>query len=207
MRNKFDQQLEQLHQELIHMGAMVEHAIDMALESLNTKNVDLARQAIDYDEEVNEQEKHIENMCFALLSLQAPVASDLRKVSAAMKMVTDMERIGDQAQDISELSIQLAKAPNIMPPPQIDTMAKEAVQMVIGSLESFIEDDKEKAGAIIARDDVVDQLFLEAKKQIVDFIRKDAKQGELAADYLMIAKYFERIADHATNIAEWVQFM
>ncbi|MEG0806660.1 MAG: phosphate signaling complex protein PhoU [Lachnospiraceae bacterium] len=204
MRSRFERQLEQLHQEMIQMGHMIEQAIEMAMQALVNKDVEVAKTAMDFDEEVNHQEKIIENLCFQLLSLQQPVAKDLRTVSAALKMVTDMERIGDQAQDISELSIQLSKSTCMKTPLQIEKMAKESTEMVILSLEAFVEGDRLKAEEIIGRDDRVDQLFLEVKTLVIALIRENNEQGELAADYLMVAKYFERIADHATNIAEWV---
>ena len=206
MRNRFDRQLNELNGDLIQMGHMIELAIEMAVQALLHRDVKLAKKAIDYDHEVNQEERTIENLCFKLLLQQQPVARDLRVISAALKMITDMERIGDQAADISEVTIHLAKAGYEKNLKHIETMAEETSRMVVESVEAYVDQDKEKAEAVIRQDDVVDHLFTEARKDVIQIIRETPEEGEPATDLLMIAKYFERIGDHATNIAEWVLF-
>ena len=206
MRSKFDEQLNMLNQEMMHMGTMIEERIQKAIEALIDGNTDLAKEIMDSDNEVDREQKIIESVCFNLLMQQQPVARDLRVISAAMKMVTDMERIGDHAADISGMTIMMRKAsyPNQLE--DIKKRASETVLMLIRSIEAYVEKDMEKARKVIAHDDVVDELFDRNKSDIIEMIHKDPTQGEQAVDLLMIAKYFERIGDHATNIAEWVIF-
>lgn len=206
MRNRFDRQLAQLNCDLIQMGNMIEHAIEMAIQALNSMDEDKAAMAIAYDEEINGEEKEIENLCFKLLLQQQPVARDLRVISSALKMITDMERIGDHAADISEVTIHLAKTGYKDNLCHIQKMAAETTYMVVKSVEAYVEKNKEKAKEVIRHDDIVDELFCKARKDVIDIIRQNAELGEPATDLLMIAKYFERIGDHATNIAEWVIF-
>lgn len=206
MRNEFEKQLVTLHNEMIQMGSMIEKAIEQAIHALVNKDVDVARMAMESDDDIDHQEKKIENLCLKLLLHQQPVATDLRRVSSALKMVTDMERIGDQAADIAEIAISLAKSEKQADLDLIRKMAKEATVMLVGSIDAFVNNDLSQAGDVIDRDDVMDDLFLQVKSTLVDFIRKDQENGEIATDLLMIAKYFERIGDHAVNISEWVQF-
>lgn len=206
MRNEFEKQLVTLHNEMIQMGSMIEKAIEQAIHALVNKDVDVARMAMESDDDIDHQEKKIENLCLKLLLHQQPVATDLRRVSSALKMVTDMERIGDQAADIAEIAIFLAKSEKQADLDLIRKMAKEATVMLVGSIDAFVNNDLSQAGDVIDRDDVMDELFLQVKSTLVEFIRKDQENGEIATDLLMIAKYFERIGDHAVNISEWVQF-
>ena len=206
MRNRFDRQLTQLNNELIEMGNLIEQAIEMAISALVNQDVKLARQAIEFDSEIDRQEKEIENLCLKLLLQQQPVARDLRMISSALKMITDMERIGDHAADISEITILLSNEPYIKRLENIQEMAKETTVMVIESVDAFVEKDMEIARKVIARDDVVDTLFSNIKEELIELINQNKENGEQATDLLMIAKYFERIGDHATNIAEWVIF-
>ncbi len=206
MRRRFDQQLNMLNEELIHMGTMIEEAIQKSIEALLKQDTTLAKQIMDADEEIDRKQKEIENLCFTLLMQQQPVASDLRVISAAMKMVTDMERIGDHAADISEITIMLAKEPYTQNLELIRKMASETVLMLIHSIEAYVEKDMEKAKEVIAHDDVVDDLYVQAKQNLIDLVHKDKSNGEQASDLLLIAKYFERIGDHAKNIAEWEIF-
>lgn len=206
MRNRFERQLVQLNNELIQMGSLIEQAIALAISALVTQNQEKAYEAIAFDQEIDEQEKKIEHLCLKLLLEQQPVASDLRLISSALKMITDMERIGDHAADISEITIQLAKAPAIKKLEPIQGMAKETTEMVVKSVEAFVNKDVALAQQVITQDDRVDELFNEVKKEIIKLINEKAENGEQATDFLMIAKYFERIGDHATNIAEWVIF-
>lgn len=204
MRNRFDRQLKQLNDEMIEMGSLIERAIEMAVGALVTQDTERAAQAIAFDEEIDRQEQEIESLCMKLLLQQQPVATDLRTISSALKMITDMERIGDQAADISELTIMMANAPYIKKLTHISQMAKEITLMVMDSVEAFVKKDPELARSVIAHDDVVDSLFVEIKEELIRLILENSANGDQAMDLMMVAKYFERIGDHATNIAEWV---
>lgn len=204
MRSKFDGQLQELNNEMIHMGNKIMDSIKMAIEALVHKDEEKAKLIMEGDTEIDHLQKKIEQICFNLLIQQQPVARDLRTVTAAMKMVTDMERIGDHAADISEMTILMGENSKADKFEHISKMASETVLMLNRSIEAYVEKSLEKANEVILHDDVVDALFDATKKNVVDLIRKDPTEGEEATDYLMIAKYFERIGDHATNIAEWV---
>ena len=206
MRNGFDKQLKELNTELIRMGSLIEQAIEMAISALVRQDVNKAEDTINFDDQIDEQEKKIEGLCLKLLLQQQPVAKDLRLISAALKMITDMERIGDQAADISEITTLLAKEPYVKKLEHLEKMAKETTYMVIKSVEAFVNRDLKMAHDVIAHDDIIDQLFSEVKAELIQLINENAENGEQATDLLMIAKYFERIGDHATNIAEWVIF-
>lgn len=206
MRRRFDEQLNELNQEMQQMGMMVEDSIQKAIEALLKQDEELAQSVMEADALVDQKQKEIESICFKLLMQQQPVASDLRVISAALKMVTDMERIGDHAADISEMTLHLAHEPYIKNLDHIRQMATETTWMLIQSIEAYVEKDTKKATGVIAHDDIVDQLFAETKKELIELIHKDKNNGEQATDLLMVAKYFERIGDHATNLAEWVIF-
>ncbi|MDD5829489.1 MAG: phosphate signaling complex protein PhoU [Lachnospira sp.] len=206
MRNRFDKQLCTLNDELIEMGSMIEQSIETAIKGLVTQDVALAEQAIESDEEIDRQERSIESLCLKLLLQQQPVAKDLRLISAALKMITDMERIGDQAADISEITIALADKPYIKKLEHIQQMAKETMVMLVESIEAFVNKDLDKANRVIAHDDTVDELFRIVKEELIGIIHENVDSGEQATDLLMVAKYLERIGDHATNISEWVIF-
>lgn len=206
MRNRFDRQLEQLNNELINMGSLIEEAIEMAITALIKQDVKKARDVVEFDEEIDEKEREIESLCLKLLLQQQPVARDLRQISAALKMITDMERIGDHAADISEMTILMADKPYIRNIDHLQIMAKETMVMLVKSIEAYVEKNQEKAEKVIANDDVIDDLYDEIKMELIEAIQKDANNGEQATDLLMVAKYLERIGDHATNIAEWVIF-
>ena len=206
MRSKFDEQLHLLNQEMMQMGSMIEDSIQKAINALIDQNVELAKKIMDNDTQIDHEQKKIENLCFNLLMQQQPVAKDLRVISAAMKMVTDMERIGDHAADISEMTILMSKTKYIPNLEHINRMASETVQMLIRSIEAYVEKDMKKAVDVIASDDVVDDLFDKNKAELIEQIQREPQSAESAADMLMVAKYFERIGDHATNIAEWVIF-
>lgn len=206
MRNRFDRQLVTLNDEMIEMGSMIEKAIQQAITALITQDVAKAKEIIDYDEDIDHQEKTIENLCLKLLLQQQPVARDLRVISSALKMITDMERIGDHASDISEMAILMADKPYIKKLEHIQEMAKEASLMLVGSVEAFVNKDLQKAHDIIVRDDVVDDLFGAIKEELIEMIHKNPDVGDQAMDLLMVAKYLERIGDHACNIADWVIF-
>lgn len=206
MRKRFDRQLVQLNNELIEMGGMIEKAISDTVKALVNQDIELASNVIEYDEEIDHQEREIEQLCLKLLLQQQPVAKDLRLISAALKMITDMERIGDHATDISEITIELSKESYIKKLDHIQQMAKETMVMLVLSVEAFVNKDMDKARAVIAHDDVVDDLFNKVKAELIAMIHEDVNAGEQASDLLMAAKYFERIGDHATNISEWVIF-
>lgn len=206
MRNRFDRQLVQLNNELIEMGGMIEKAISDTVKALVNQDIELASNVIEYDEEIDHQEREIEQLCLKLLLQQQPVAKDLRLISAALKMITDMERIGDHATDISEITIELSKESYIKKLDHIQQMAKETMVMLVQSVEAFVNKDIDKARTVIVHDDVVDDLFNKVKAELIAMIHEDVNAGEQASDLLMAAKYFERIGDHATNISEWVIF-
>ena len=206
MRNRFDRELDLLNQELIDMGNAIESSIEAAVTALIEQDADLARRVIEGDKEINDIEKDIEKRCLKLLLQQQPVASDLRMISSALKMITDMERIGDQASDISEITIRLANEKYIKQLIHIPQMATATIKMVKDSIDAFVKRDLDLAVSVIYYDDVVDDLFNIIKNEVIDLIRESMDNGEQAVDFLMIAKYFERIGDHAENIAEWVYY-
>ena len=204
MRNKFEEQLERLHVELIQMGALCEDGISAAAEALLQNNPGLAQTAIDAEREIDQKEREVENLCIKLLLQQQPVAKDLREISAALKMISDLERIGDQASDIAELVpyVHLEEGTGL----HIGDMARAVIRMVTDSVDSFVKRDLDLARAVYTADDKVDALFDQVKQELIGMIAKDARRGEQCMDLLMVAKYLERIGDHATNVAEWVEY-
>lgn len=205
MRNLFEKQLEQLNIELIKMGGLCEEAIGSASKSLLNQDESLRQKVFETDAQIDIIERDIERLCIKLLLHQQPVAGDLRAVASALKMISDMERIGDQAADISEI-LGYVKDHYLVKYSYISEMATATIKMVTDSIDSFVNKDLDMAKAVILYDDIVDALFDKMKNQLIDLIRLEPDNGELFIDLLMIAKYFERIGDHATNIAEWVQF-
>ena len=206
MRNRFDEQLHTLNHELLEMGALIERAIRSATDALVKQDVEAALQAIAADKEVDQAEREIESLCLKLLLQQQPVARDLRLISSALKMITDMERIGDQASDIAELVIYLSKEPYIKDLTHLPQMAENAIRMVSGALDAYVRKDVVLAQQVMGMDDAIDALFVTVKDELIDLIRHDAAAGSQAIDLMMIAKYYERIGDHAQNIAEWVEY-
>ena len=208
MRNIFGELLKELNDMLIQMGASIERSIAWSTQALQKLDIDLAKKAIDYDDDIDRQEKDIEALCLKILLRQQPIARDLRLISAALKMITDMERIGDQAADIAEITVMMAEAgtPHITELDHIPKMADATVKMVTDSIDAFVKKDLDLAKAVIQYDDVVDELFTKVRHDLIELIRAKSENGEQAMDLLMIAKYFERIGDHAVNIAEWVLF-
>ena len=206
MRNRFDEQLEMLNRSLIEMGAGIEESIAITTKALTEQNTELARRAIEMEGEIDRLEKEIEAMCLKLLLQQHPVASDLRNISAALKMITDMERIGDQCEDIAEIAIILANDTYIKKLEHIPMMAEAAVKMVTKAVNAYVNRDVEMARSIEKDDDYVDELFDIIKLDLMKLIRDGLENSLQAMDLLMVAKYYERIADHAVNIAEWVVF-
>ena len=204
MRNKFDAQLSKLGDMLIEMGALIETAIAMAVKALQEQDVQLAQKAIAFDDEVDQKEKDIEALCLKLLLQQQPVARDLRLISAALKMITDMERIGDQAADIAAIVMKLDGTPRSNE--HIPKMAAATAKMVTDSIDAFVKKDLDLAQAVIKSDEAVNELYRAVRHDLIQHLRGDREDGEQALDLLMVAKYFERIGDHAKNIAEWVVF-
>lgn len=206
MRNRFDRQLEQLHVELMEMGSMCEEVIRKTSRVLETGEKEMAKDIRKEDARIDEQERLIESLCLKLLLQQQPVAKDLRKVSAALKMITDMERIGDQAADIAEIVQTTGSLKAPAQTVRIGEMAKATMKMVTNSIDAYVKQDLDIARGVIEYDDVVDRLFDEVRDDLVHGMGKGVANPEQTMDLLMIAKYFERIGDHATNIAEWVEF-
>ncbi len=205
MRKTFDEQLMQLNREMISMGALCENVIAMAAKSLLEGDMELAKKVPVTDAEIDQKEREIESMCLKLLLQQQPVARDLRIISSALKMITDMERIGDQSADIAEI-VTMANITASDDTLHIGNMARAAIKMVTGAVDAFVSRDVKAAVEVIKYDDVVDDLFNKVKHELLGIFGTSPEKGEYALDLLMIAKYFERIGDHATNIAEWVVF-
>ena len=203
MRNLYQEQLWNLNQELIQMGAACEEIIALAAQSLTDYTEDLKEKTVHVGAVIDESERTVENICLKLLLRQQPVASDLRQISAAMKMITDMERIGDQAEDIVDLIPKMSRSAEDGP---LQKMAKAAQTMVTEAVDAYVKQDLTLAKKVMGDDDIVDDYFNQIKTDIIAIIASDPTDGEYALDLLMIAKYFERIGDHCTNIAEWVVF-
>ena len=205
MRSRFDEQLALLKKEMIEMGAMCEEAIALAARALTEGNITLAEKVAPLSQNIDQMERDIESRCLKLLLQQQPVAKDLRVISAALKMITDIERIGDQAEDITEILPYLSgrKLPDNIP---VKEMAGGVIRMVTDSVDAYVKQDIDMAKSVINRDDVIDRYFASIKLNLIDLLKKDTDSGEVAIDLLMIGKYLERIGDHATNIAERVIF-
>jgi len=205
MRSRFDQLLSQLHGELIRMGAMCEEAIALAACALDDETGESGKRIAPLDKEIDRKERDIESLCLKLLLQQQPVAGDLRQISAALKIITDMERIGDQAEDIGEI-VTFLHGRTADEHGKLREMARAASNMVTDSVDAYVKKDTRLARSVIGCDDVVDGLFDQVKDGLIETIARNPADGEYALDLLMIAKYFERIGDHAVNIAEWVVF-
>ena len=206
MRNRFDRQLMHLNQEMIDMGALCEEMITAAAKVVASRDKELMEDMKAMEEEVNHKERDIERICMKLLLQQQPVATDLRMISAALKMVSDMERIGDQAGDIAGIIRKEADILDLRGNTHLDKMAKATIDMVSRSVKSFVKQDIGIAREVIEQDDMVDELFKQVKKEAISLIHDNPEKGEEYVAIIMIAKYFERIGDHAGNIAEWVEF-
>lgn len=206
MAKYFERQLEELHVQLITLGSLCEKAISLSAKAIaDVQNEELARRVFETDREIDSKEREIENLCLSLLLHQHPVARDLREISAALKMVSDMERIGDQAADIADLSRYIDKHTSAIPD-TITKMAEDTVRMVTESVDAFVKNDLELCRNVIENDDLVDNAFNELKAKLADFIYGGSLDAKTGLDLLMTAKYFERIGDHAVNIAEWVEY-
>ncbi|SHH94141.1 phosphate transport system protein [Sporobacter termitidis DSM 10068] len=206
MRTHFEEQLERLNHELIDMGALCEDAISACTkELLDPDGTELGAARI-YERDIDQKEREIETLCLRLLLQQQPVARDLRLISAAMKMISDMERIGDQASDIEEITQYIHNNTDLKSRLHINEMAKATIEMVTDAVDSFVKKDIALARSVMDYDDIVDDLFRNIKEELIRMISDGDNRGELFLDLLMIAKYFERIGDHAVNIAEWVEY-
>lgn len=205
MRSRFDEQLALLNRELIEMGSLCEEVIALASRALTEGERELAAKVAPLDEEIDQKERAIESLCLKLLLQQQPVARDLREISSALKMISDLERIGDQAADIAELT-RFVRLPDGPGRQRIEEMSKAVIRMVTDSVDSFVKRDLELAREVCREDDQVDDLFNQVKKELIGLIAADADSGELWLDLIMVAKYLERIGDHATNVAEWVEY-
>ena len=205
MRTRFDQQLEKLHVELIKMGSLCEQAITLAASSLEVQEENTLHKVAALESEVDAKEREIEDICMRLLLQQQPVARDLRNISAALKMISDMERIGDQASDIADITKYLENS-ELTQHVHIQQMAEAAMGMLTDSIEAFVKKDLLLARKVMKQDDVVDELFNQVKSELITAIAEESDQGEICIDMVMVAKYFERIADHVVNIAEWVEY-
>ena len=209
MRNRFDEQLDLLNQELIQMGALCEEVIDLVTKALVRGESKLAKKVAPLDGEIDQKERTIESMCLKLLLHQQPVARDLRQISSALKMITDMERIGDQAEDIAEIIGFLEKEDKQdykFDETTLQQMGDSAKKMVVESVTAYVNKDLALARSVVQQDDVVDALFLKVKQELIERIALNKAEGEYILDLLMIAKFLERIGDHAVNIAQWVVF-
>lgn len=206
-RRRLDNELEILHFDLIKMGSMAEEAIDTSIKALQNRDKELAKAVFENDDRIDQMEKEIETRCLSIILRQQPVAGDLRKVSTALKMITDIERIADNAADIAEISLNVKGEQTYTLVRHIPKMTEIAVYMVHSSITSFVNEDLELAEKIIKMDDEVDLLFCKVKDDIAEILKEDMDTYHNSIDFLMIAKYLERIADHAVNICEWVEFM
>lgn len=206
MRTRFEMQLETLNEEIIGMGALVEIAMKNAMQALVSGDAELAQKNIEADKDIDQKMKDIESLCLKLLLSQQPVARDLRLISAALKMVSDLERIGDQCADISEIVMTLPKGTEAAHLEYIPKMAEAAHKMISESVDAFVHRDVELARTVVDYDDVVDRLYDDVRRTLVELVRKDSDAGEGLMDLLLTAKYLERIGDHAVNVAKWVIF-
>lgn len=206
MREYFDLELKALNDKLIEMGALVEGAIKNTITIITNGEYDKLETSIIIEEKINTMEREIQNYCLNLLLLQSPVAGDLRTVSAALKMITDLERIGDQAIDIAEMSTYLKDCENIYSMTHLSEMAERSSNMVTTAIDAFVKKDLKLAKTVATMDDAIDDLFNKVKQEVIDIINANKELDQQAIDVLLIAKYFEKIGDHAENIGEWVVF-
>lgn len=204
MREHFEKELSKLSNALVEMGALCEDAISCAVKYLLKNDAQMKKNAAEAEKQIDQKEREIETMCMRLLIQQQPVATDFRMITSALKMISDMERIGDQALDIAEIAEYVTD--DIKSKINIKEMAETTVKMVMNSVDSYVRKDIGIANSVIGLDDTVDALFDKAKSELINVIRTENENAEGLLDLLMVAKYFERIGDHAENIAEWVIF-
>jgi len=205
-RHSFDQELQDLHLELIKMGSLVEESIENTITALKKQDIELARKIFRNDDLIDDLEQKIEKMCLALIARQQPLAKDLRTISTALKIITDMERIADHSADIAEITIRMAQEKYIKPLIDIPKMANLAKQMVKRAIDAYVKQDIELAQKVCDSDDEVDDLFFKIILELINIMKNDSQTIEQAINFMFIAKYLERMADHATNICEWVVY-
>lgn len=206
MRTRFDEELNLLNSEMLEMGVLIESAIKGAVDLLNKRDRQKAEKIFEYEEEIDKMELLIQNHCLRLLLEQQPVARDLRTISSTLKMITDMERIGDQCRDIAEITVNLPEGFKVKSMDHIIEMADATIKMVNDTLQSYVDRDIEKAEKIVRDDDIVDDYFIKVRDDLIEMIKNDTIDAAAIVDLMMIAKYLERIADHAVNISKWVIF-
>ncbi len=206
IRDSFIQELDSLNHELTVMSKMVEDAIDNSFQALSEHDTELANKVIKGDRDVDNMERKIETHCLTLMLKQQPVASDLRHISTALKVVTDLERMGDQAADIADLSLRLEKSDVNLVSKHLPAMVSNVKTMVNDAIRAFVDGDTDTAETFDSRDDLIDAFFERVKQEVIDFLKKDGDKSDVAVDVLMVAKYLERIADHAVNVCEWTEF-
>lgn len=207
MRQSFIAQLEELNHNVIKMGSILELSTNEMIKALDNLDIEIAGNIIERDDEIDLLEQHIERECITILAKQQPLAGDLRKITSIMKIITDIERIADQCADISEYIIKLHKLPKTKAPLYLYEMIGGVKQMVIDTIDSFVEEDLEKASRVISADDAVDEYFEKITEELSKMMQSDSNKVPQSICYLMIIKYLERMADHATNIAEWIRFI
>lgn len=206
LRKKFDEELKELSESLINMATICETALSCAAQSLKMKDIKIAHKAIELENQTDEEEREIESLCMRILLSQQPVARDLSFVSAALRMITDLERIGDHAEDIAEIVITIGDEDYKLEAEDLDNMYNYVIWMMNTAIEAYTKKDLNLVHKVIDKDDDVDMEFVKIKNKIIDLITKDRESGEQALDFLIIAKYLERVGDHAVNIAEWVEY-
>ncbi|BCN32320.1 phosphate signaling complex protein PhoU [Anaeromicropila herbilytica] len=206
-RQVFIKELEVLHNDVIKMGSVLELSLNEMIVALQDMDVELAQKIIDRDDEIDLLEQQIEKECINIIAKQQPIASDLRKVTSIMKIITDIERIADHCADISEYLMQIHKQPTMKAPEHLSDMIQVMKKMVVDTIDSFVNQDADKAASVIAQDDIVDNYFTSISKELCDMMQKDIKVIPQCVAYIMIIKYIERMGDHSTNIAEWIQFI
>lgn len=206
LRSQFDAELNNMHVDLDRMCHLVIQAIENCVTAFKNQDFELAKEIIENDKAINNVERAIESKCLSLILKQQPVASDLRDVSTALKVVTDLERIGDQSADIAELILEIDEQNSYLMVEHIPAMANIAIQMVTRALDAFHEHDVQKAAIVKKSDQEMDRLFEEVKNELIRIVKEDKDHADIAIHFLMIAKYFERIGDHVVNICEWIEF-
>lgn len=205
-RHSFEQELQELHLDLIKMASLTEESIENTIQALKKQDIELARKIFKSDDVIDDLEQKIEKKCLMLIARQQPIAKDLRTISAALKIITDLERIGDHSADIAEITIRMAHEKYIKPLIDVPKMAEKAKQMVKKSIDAYVKQDIELAKEVCASDDEVDELFFKIILELVNLMKNDSQTIEQGINFMFIAKYLERMADHATNISEWVVY-
>lgn len=206
VRHEFQKELNRLHKDIIKMGSFIEESISNMIEALKTQNTELANQVIANDDVIDDMERKIEEECLMIVARQQPIATDLRDIASILKIVTDLERIADHCEDISEYVIKLADIEPVTSLDLIPRMAENVKSMITDTIDAYIRKDLELAKEIIDRDDIIDQQFYDLVDKLVRLMEEDSSLARTCTNYLFIAKYLERMADHSENIAEWIVY-